>query len=335
MRENDIRPEALLNRYVELSAEDAKNCFSGVQRSDIPCVSCGSGEAETLFDKSGFAYAQCLQCGTLFQTPRPSIEAFEAFYRDSESSRYWAEVFFPAVAEIRREKIFRPRVERLTGMVAEAGIEVNTLIDVGAGYGIFLDEWRKRSPQTQLVAIEPSANLAERCNALGFKVVADIVEHIQGYDASADLVTCFEVLEHVYAPLSFIRVLKDLARPGGYVFISTLGIDGFDLQTLWDKSGQISPPHHINFLSVQGFETLFKQAGLTDVRVTTPGQLDVDIVRNAQKRYPDLLCGNRFLQHLLDDNHRAEAFQGFLAENQLSSHTWVIGKKPGVGEETV
>ncbi len=328
MKEQDIRPDHLLQRYLELSARDADSCFGSASRTDIPCVACGSAGAQHEFDKNGFAYARCNTCGTLFQCPRPPIAAFEHFYRNSESSRYWAEVFFPAVAEVRREKIFRPRVQRLTALCAEKGIAVERLIDVGAGYGIFLDEWRSRFPRSQLLAVEPSEALANECRAKGFDVIEDIVENVQGYGEYADLVVCFEVLEHVYDPLHFVRVLSRLARPGGYVFVSTLGVDGFDIQVLWKRSNSIFPPHHINFLSVAGFEQLFARAGLEGVDVTTPGQLDVDIVCNALGREPALLDGQRFLRHMLSNDARAAAFQQFLAANQLSSHTWVIGRKP-------
>ena len=327
MKEHEIRPEALLSRYLELSAEDAKNCFGNETRLEIACVACGGTQTKHQFEKNDFAYVQCIDCGTLFQSPRPPIAAFESFYRQSESSRYWAEVFSPAVAEIRREKIFRPRVERLAGLCVEKGIDVERLIDVGAGFGIFLDEWRKCFPQAQLLAIEPSASLARECRSKSFEVVEEIVENVTGHDNSADLVTCFEVLEHVYDPLSFLEVLKRLVRPGGYVFVSTLCIDGFDLQVLWDKSNQVFPPHHINFLSVSGFEKLFQRAGLTDITVTTPGQLDVDIVRNACKYDPELLNEQRFLSNLLADDSSAIALQQFLVEQRMSSHAWVIGRR--------
>jgi SAM-dependent methyltransferase len=332
MKEHEIRPQELLNRYLELSAQDAENCFGNESRTSMPCVACGKAQLTHQFDKSGFAYAQCDECGTLFQNPRPSISAFEAFYRESESSRYWADVFFPAVAEIRREKIFRPRAMRLAELCADRGLTVERLIDVGAGYGIFLEEWQRMFPDTSPLAVEPSPSLAQTCREKGFVVVEDIVENVNGHDGSADLVACFEVLEHVYEPLKFVQVLKRLAKPGGYVFVSTLGIDGFDLQVLWEKSGQISPPHHINFLSVDGFERLFKRAGLVDISVTTPGQLDVDIVRNAAGRDPALLHGQRFLQNLFADDSSAAAFQQYLVEQRKSSHVWVIGRKPAENE---
>src|SRR5436853_7850415 len=113
MKEADIRPEHLHRRYLELSAEDADRCFGRGARHTIPCVACDAAGARVEFEKNGFPYSRCDICGTLYQSPRPPLDAFEAFYRNSVSSRYWAEEFFPAVAEARRGSIFRPRVERL------------------------------------------------------------------------------------------------------------------------------------------------------------------------------------------------------------------------------
>lgn len=328
MKESDIRPEHLLNRYLQLSALDASVCFDGITRENIPCVACGSRSAIHQFEKNGFAYASCNDCASLFQSPRPTLAAFEAFYQDSASARFWADEFFPAVAEARREKIFRPRVERLAQLCAKRGMDVGAIIDVGAGYGIFLDEWRRHSPATRAIAIEPSASLASECRKKGFEVVESIAEKAIGCLDVGDAVVCFEVLEHVYEPLEFVRVLARLTRRGGYLFVSTLGVDGFDIQVLWERSNSIFPPHHINFLSVAGFETLFRRAGLIDVEVITPGVLDVDIVRNAANRDASVLDGQRFLAGVMANPHTSEAFQRFLADNRMSSHTWIIARRP-------
>jgi len=327
MKESEIRQKDLMQRYIELSGEDVKHFFSVGGRREIPCVACGSMDMSEKFSKNGFAYVLCRECGTLFQSPRPPLEEFEEFYRNSKSSRYWAEVFFPSVAEVRREKIIKPRAERLALICEENGLEVTKLIDVGAGYGIFLEEWRGIKPQTELLAVEPSIELAAECRNKGINVVELMLENVTGYDEYADLVVCFEVLEHVDNPLEFITVLKKMVRPGGYLFITTLCIDGFDLQILGEKSSQISPPHHINFLSVLGFEKIFNRAGLNDVVVTTPGKLDVDIVYNNMEANTELLKQNLFIKKILDNKQVSKAFQTFLSENQLSSHAWIMGRK--------
>lgn len=80
-------------------------------------------------------------------------------------------------------------------------------------------------------------------------------------------------------------------------------------------------------LSAQDAAKCLQRAGLVDITVSTPGQLDVDIVRNAVQRNPALLQEQRFLNNLLADANAA-TFQRFLAEHPLSSHVWVMGRKP-------
>ena len=142
------------------------------------------------------------------------------------------------------------------------------------------------------------------------------------------MLVCFEVLEHVYEPLSFILSLKQLIRPGGYLLISTLCADGFDIQVLWEKSNSVFPPHHINFLSKIGFETLFIRAGFHEIDISTPGQLDVDIVRNSMVQASELRKQHRFLSKLVNSEKYGQDFQDFLVRNQLSSHVWIISRKP-------
>ncbi len=331
MKESDIRPADVFEEYLRLSAEDSGNYFRDVKRQDILCPGCGSKNRRFEFIKHGFDYVSCANCDSLYQSPRPPAEAFEQFYSDSRSSRYWAEKFYPSVAEARRALIFLPRVKQLTALCRDKGMRPEVVMDVGAGYGIFLEEWKKQYPENKVVAVEPSKHLAQICRDKGLVVIEKVAERIQGHDSAANLVVCFEVFEHVYNPLAFVRTLAKFVAEGGCMMVSTLGVDGFDIQVLWENSNSISPPHHINFLSVKGLKLLFERAGLKDIEVLTPGVLDVDIVRNAVRKDPSSIEGNRFVNQILNDNMLSERFQTFLKNNQLSSHTWIFAKKPDTG----
>lgn len=328
MKENDIRPPDLFAEYLRLSAADAENLFDPARREAVDCPGCGGARHQHAFRKSGFDYVVCDACASLFQTPRPPVSEYAQFYRDSVSAQYWADVFLPAVIETRREKLFRPRTERIRALCDERGFKPKTVIDIGAGHGIALEEWRRLDPAARLVAVEPGAALAAACRAKGIDVVETMAEDASAETAiRGDLVTCFEVIEHVRDAFAFARSLYDLTAPGGVTLVTGLGVDGFDIQVLWDRSNSISPPHHINFMSTAGFENLFKRAGFEKVEVMTPGRLDVDIVAGAVDRGEvDMLP--RFEQLLLS---RGEAcrqdFQQFLARHQLSSHCWVLASR--------
>lgn len=328
MQEADIRPADLLKQYLALSAKDAEQLFNDVVRTDIPCVACCSSEVEPQFVKHSFGFAKCSSCRTLYQTPRPEIAAFGKFYKDSVSSDFWANEFFPAVMESRREKILRPRAEAVADILAARDFKAQTLVDVGAGHGVFLQALVDAIPGSQGIAVEPSEAMANSCREAGFAVHQALAEEVTDLSDAADLTCALEVMEHVHDPLDFLTRLVEFTRPGGMVFFTTLGADGFDLQILGEEANAVSPPHHLNFMSVNGFHALCSRAGLVDVEVTTPGKLDVDIVRNRFADLPALKASHPFFAALLEDKDASEAFQTFLADHQRSSHTWVLARKP-------
>jgi len=331
MREADIRPADLLTEYLRLSAEDAARFFPDATRLvPRPCPGCGGEEAGHAFVKNGFALVRCRACATLYVKAVPPGEALSAFYRDSPSQTYWNTVFFPAVAEARRGAIFRPRVQRLIELAAQHGVAPQRVVDVGAGLGLFLEEARSLGLGSQHWAVEPARDAATQLRAKGFSTVEGFAADAAGSDlaGTADLVASFEVIEHLVAPVDFLADLGRLARPGGLVVLSGLCGTGFDIMTLGERSKAVSPPHHLTFLSRAGAEAMVAKAGLELLSFLTPGKLDVDIVRNTLAQ-DDRAVTDPFLRHLLaGPASAAEAFQSFLAENGLSSHMWLLARRP-------
>ena len=330
MKEREIRPLDLFARYQKLSLEDIRVFFSDKSCFvQINCPGCASAKNRPAFEKFGFRYVECNQCGSLFTSPRPSQQVLDAYYSNSASANYWAEVFFPAVMESRREKIFLPRVRQIQSLLEEKSIDPKVVMDVGAGYGIFLEEYKKQFPSAHVCAVEPGEKMARVCQGKGIETLLSTAEAANSWAGKANLVSCFEVVEHVFAPEEFVLALSRLLKPGGYLLISGLGVEGFDIQVLWDKSKSIYPPYHLNFLSVLGFEILFKRLGLQNVQVDTPGQLDVDIVANALEEDPST-NSDRFVRLLLRRRGRELVnFQKFLVENRLSSHCRIFAQNTG------
>ena len=324
MKESDIRPANLISKYLELCEHDSRT-FPGKDNSEIiSCIACGSDQSNFLFNKSGFSYSICSKCSTVFLNPRPPQSSFEVFYKTSLSSKFWSDVFFPSVAEARRERIFEPRVRLIQDYFSQRDFSFSSLLDVGAGFGLFLEEWRKVDPSTSLYAIEPSPSLASTCRSKGFDVFEDVVENINSkYFQKVDLIVCFEVLEHIHNPLNFIKTLKSFLSPHGRLLITTLSYSGFDLQILQERSSQVSPPHHINFITLSGFKYLFESAGFSNIDISTPGLLDVDIIANYVASNSDLSFLPSFVHSILSSDDSKASFQDYLVTNNLSSHAWI------------
>ncbi len=335
MREEDIRPQNLLGEYLRLNEEDGHRLLADDGAlAPRNCPACLRTETKNAFSKNGFELVRCCHCDTLYVNPSPTPKALDAFYKNSPSADYWATVFFPAVAEARREAIYAPRAKRVAEIANEFYGDLKRIIDVGAGAGLFLQEFGRVSKATLLTAIEPGTAHVKDLQKLGietFEGFSDAAAKDQSWAASADLVTCFEVLEHVPDPVNLFKDMAALARPGGLILVTGLSGSGFDIQTLGAKSKPVSPPHHLTFLSATGAELLVERAGLELLVLSTPGELDVDIVRNVLLEDSDAVS-DPFLRQLLlsGSEENRKAFQEFLKENRLSSHMWIVARKPEI-----
>lgn len=328
LKEAEIRPQELFNKYLTLAARDAEVFFSNHDGFlKVACPACGEKKQEPAFNKLGFSYVLCADCGSLYVSPRPPQERFDSFYRDGESVKFWATDFFKHTEAARREKMFRPRALILKELLAKRPDSGGSFIDIGAGYGIFLEEVAALGKFKRVSGIEPGPALAEVCRGKGFEIVMKPVEAVKPAECQADWMTAFEVLEHVFSPVEFLTAAGNLLKPGGSLLLTTLTVSGFDIQTLWEKSKSVFPPHHINLMSTRGLRRLVERAGLLVEDLSTPGELDVDIVANALAEDESLPL-SRFVSTLVKSGEATRHdFQEFLKRHALSSHVRVIARK--------
>ena len=327
MKEEDIRKKEILNRYLDLVRKDCERFLRNTDEFiEIACPACGIKETNFEFRKQNFNYVSCKSCHTLYAKNRPDFNILSQFYKQCESSSYWVEHFFRPVAEARREKLFKPRADFVVSFFQKESPRWH-IADIGAGFGLFLDELRKQWPQSKYIAIEPSAEQAEICKQQDFKTEECSLEEINGYDEKLDLITAFELFEHLHDPYLFLSAVYDLLKPEGFILLTTLNGLGFDIQLLWENSKSIYPPHHINFFNPDSIGVLLKRAGFEVVNVETPGKLDWDIVQGAiDQQY---LKVHRFWQHLARKGSAGcqQDFQKWLAKHKLSSHMRVLARK--------
>jgi 2-polyprenyl-3-methyl-5-hydroxy-6-metoxy-1,4-benzoquinol methylase len=325
VKESEIRKPEAFATYLRLLEEDTERFFDPSTFEACACPACSADSPQAEFTKTGFTYVTCGECGTLYCTPRPRFDDLIGFYADSPSTSYWVSDFFMPVAEARRAKIFRPRAEYVASALPD--LASGTVGDVGAGFGLFLEELRAVMPGVEAVAIEPSVEQAGICSEKGLEVFPCALEELDGQDGRFDLLTAFELMEHLHDTESFLARIHALLKPGGHFLFTTLNGRGFDIALLWERSRSVSPPGHINFLNPKSAALMLDRHGFDVVETATPGRLDWDIVEGAlQSGEGD---PGRFFRFLAEDASDAEkaALQLWIAQSRMSSHMRVLARR--------
>ena len=329
LTENEIRPDDLMAGQAERFANDVQRLSE--RRNEFvaaPCPACGATEHKFRFEKYHLSYVDCVPCGTLYITPRPSPAVLDWYYANSENYWYWNKYVFPASENARREKIFRPRAQRLADACKKFGLDKGTLLEVGAGYGTFAECVRDLGMFQRIIAVEPTPDLAQTCRAKGFEVIEKPIEHVDVSQYQADVVAAFEVIEHLFSPFDFLTLCRGVLRPGGLLMISCPNSRGFDMEILQDKAGAVDV-EHLNYFHPDSLAHLAERCGFEVLEASTPGELDAELVRRKVLAGEHDLGRDRFLKRvLIDEWERAGAsFQRFLAENRMSGHLMLVARK--------
>jgi len=161
----------------------------------------------------------------------------------------------------------------------------------------------------------------------GIETIESSVEDIKMNNIS--VITAFELLEHIYAPIDLLKTCHRVLRRNGLIILTTPNIKGFDLMTLGKISDNINGPNHLNYFNPKSIGIILGRAGFSVLEILTPGKLDAEIVRSKILSGKYKTSGNPFLKELLVDNwdELHGVFQDFLSKNRLSSHLWAVAIK--------
>ena len=322
IKEDEIRPEKIFNEYLKLAEADTIKYFSKVESKEIKCPVCNNRGNEWV-KKSIFTYKICDLCLSIFVSPRPSKEAFESYYKDSPSTKFWATKFYKITEASRREKLWKPKAKMVKKRILKYSnnVPIEYIVDIGGGYGVFAEEI-KNIMNIKTILVEPSIHLASICREKGLEVIEKFMEDIQLEDLpfGRKCYVSFELFEHLHNPSKFLNVLYKQMSKGDIFIFTTLSGMGIDIQLLKEKSKSVSPPHHLNFLNPKSVSSLLNKNGFNVLEAITPGRLDIDILSKNQHHIKDPFWSNIFKY---SNQKELLQIQDFISSSGLSSHMMI------------
>ena len=144
-----------------------------------------------------------------------------------------------------------------------------SLLDLGCSAGAFLSAVQGRNFELYGVEIsEPSARQAR--NRTGAQVFVGDVLHAPFSPESFDVITSFDVLEHLYQPREIMAKVSEWLKPGGIFYVSIPNIRSWEARLFQSYWYGLELPRHLSHFSPESLRHLGTSAGLQVEQMRTP-----------------------------------------------------------------
>ncbi len=227
----------------------------------VDCGLCGSAERELKFTDGPFSVVTCRGCGLTYVTPRlEDATLLDTVYDES----YWRSQAAKehGYTDYRAdEPLYLATYRRRMAVVRRHFARPGRVLDVGCAAGYFLSVMREQG--WQVLGLEPSDAIRARAlERLGPDAVRDgLLGQVALPPASFDLVTLWDVLEHIPDPVSALRAARDLLRPGGKLLIETQNVDSRAARVLGKRWQHYKHAEHIYHFNPRTLADVLGRAG--------------------------------------------------------------------------
>jgi len=223
------------------------------------CELCGS-LIMSPFSKKLERVFKCKGCGLVFQYPQPSLGMLkglydEGYFLSDASKNKGYDNYLRDEPNIRRT--FAKRIEYIHRFHPREG----RLLDVGCASGFFLAVAHENSWESH--GLELSEYAAEEGRKLGRDIVCGTLDDFEAPDGSYDVVTMWDVIEHMRRPRMDLEAANRLLKLGGSLALTTPAIDSLPAWLFREKWMGFKEDEHLYFFSKKTLTRLLEQCGFS------------------------------------------------------------------------
>lgn len=231
----------------------------------LTCNLCGHAEFLPLICKEGFDVVRCEHCELVFVANPPEATELARMY--SFDAGYHAKLEVDPISNA-----FHAREATLNLRVLQRHARSGRLLDIGCSTGLFLKAASEVGWPGQGLEYSPdSSRVAREVHDLDVKTGALADDTYP--PSSFDVVTLWDVIEHLPDPSGTLKLIARILTPGGLLVLKTPNVDGlYPFASLllarrlgfW---GHAEPPGHLYQFSPATLEKMAIQAGFQTVAV--------------------------------------------------------------------
>ncbi len=236
---------------------------------DVPCGLCGSPERELKFEDGPFSVVTCRSCGLTYVTPRLADgvlleQVYDEGYWSSDSAKERGYTDYRS-----DEPLYLKTYRRRLAVVRRHFARPGRVLDVGCAAGYFLRVMREEG--WQVTGLEPSDAIRPHAERLlgAEHVHRGLLGEAALERGSFDLVTMWDVIEHIPDVVGAVREVHRLLRPGGRFLIETQNVDSRAAKVLGKRWQHYKHAEHIYHFNAATLGEVLRRGGF-EVLENTP-----------------------------------------------------------------
>jgi 2-polyprenyl-3-methyl-5-hydroxy-6-metoxy-1,4-benzoquinol methylase len=242
------------------------------------CRACKSNRIRLLFIIADNRVWRCDDCSHVFLDAAHTPDTIREMYRDYEAPE--RDFYFDGVKGQVIENL-DAYLSRCRDYCRSARRFLR-LLDIGCGTGALLS--RAAAQGFYCEGIEICSGLAHMARQhLGLKIHGDFLENLSLPHSSFDVVTMYDLIEHVPDPVRELQLACEILKPGGILFILTPNDDALMRRIArvayrWTLRGLERPMrrlyyvHHLSYFTDRSLQRLATASGLEVVSMETRNQ---------------------------------------------------------------
>ena len=257
------------------------------KRTHNSCIGCDSKSLKSLKRYNASSLVKCENCSLIFSKKIPSALELKEHYQEYGRNDYLSPITIKRYNEI----LDKFEKYRKTG----------NLLDVGCGIGYFLVEAKKRG--WNVYGTEFTQSAIDICNNKGIETNIGILNPNNYNNVEFDVVTSFEVIEHINNPNEDLQNIYSILRKGGLFYITTPNFNSLNRFYLKENWNVIEYPEHLayytkktlkNLMQKNGFKTISnKSTGISITRIKTSKNKSVENSENISANTDDEKLRNK------------------------------------------
>lgn len=298
----EIKPLEKLIPYRQFCLESVQQSLAQgrEKRTRCPIDDC---QLQPWGEIAGLEWGCCKKTESIFFLPLPAEVSWRELLKKVRGYQLSPNAFYSDIQLSRLENVYAPKKQWIENSLRLQGLRhpIAAVVDSAP------------SPWTQM--LETSSLFSQ----------IHFVDEAKW--PGCDCALLFETLDRSFDPRRLLQQLVPNLKKGGLLFVTALVASGFDMKVLGSKSAYLYPPDRANCFSLKGLTQLLESSGLKLIEVSTPGVLDVEVVK-AHIQQGWYSPASAFERQLLSSEPEVlNAFQQFLQQTQLSSFARIVAEK--------